>query len=337
MPATTCATLLRLFAEGLERLGGDIAPVLAAARIEPTVLTDKEARIPNPNYRLFWRVAAEVTADPCIGLHVGEVIHPRAVNLFGYLLLSSETLGDGVERVSRYQRILVGKPFISTHRTAREARVRVGSPFRDPEARAVETEYRAAGVLQLLGWASETEVRPLEAHLAHAPRGPRSDYSRILHAPVRFGAERSELVFEPALLARPSRSANALVAEMLDAQGTALLESLGGNTLAGRVRRALAAELDGSPPTIEQIARGLAMSVRSLQRGLSAERTSFRAVLDDLRREVARDYLESSVAPINEIAYLAGFSEVSAFSRAVSRWFGRSPVRVREEATRDVA
>lgn len=329
--------MLRLFAEGLERLGGDMAPVLAAAGIDAGVLSDKEARIPSAQYRLVWRAAAEVTGNPCIGLHVGEVVHPRAVNLFGYLLLSSETLGAGIERIVRYQRILAGKPFVGLRRTKRDVRIAIGTPFRDPESRAVDAEYRAALVLQMLGWVSETEIRAREVRLAHPPRGPRADYERALHAPVLFRAEKSELVIDPALLARPSRSANMQVAAMLDEQGTRLLEGLGVTTLAGQVRRVLAADLDGSPPPLEAVARNLAMSARSLQRGLTAERTTFRAILDDLRREIARDYLESSEAPINEIAYLAGFSEPSAFSRAVSRWFGRSPIRVRQESELRVA
>jgi len=337
MASDTCATMLRLFAEGLERLGGDMAPVLEAAGVDPAVLSNREARIPNARYRLVWRAASEVTGNPCIGLHVGEVVHPRAVNLFGYLMLSSETLGAGIERVIRYQTILTGKPFVRIRRTQRDVRIAIGAPFRDPEARAVDAEYKAALILQVLGWASETEVRAREVRLVHPPRGPRADYERALHTRVRFQAETSELVLNPALLERPSRSANALVATMLDEQGAKLLEGLGANTLAGRVRRALAAELDGTPPTLDQIARSLALSPRSLQRGLSAERTTFRAVLDDLRREIARDYLESSEAPISEIAYLAGFSEPSAFSRAVTRWFGRSPIRLRQESELRVA
>lgn len=338
MPAKdTCATTLRLFAEALERLGGDMAPILAAAGIAPTVLADKEARIPSTHNRLFWRAAAEVTGDPRIGLHVGEVLHPRAVNLFGYLLLSNETLLHGLERVARYQGILACRPLVAVRRTARGVRVGVGAAFSDLEARAVHAEYMGAFLLQMLGWASETAIRPLEVHLAHAPRGPRADYERILGAPVRFGSDRSELLLEDRVLARPSRSANRLVATMLDEQAAALLASLEDASLAGRARRVLAEELDGSPPSLAEIARTLGMSSRSLQRGLAAERTSFRDVLDALRREVARDYLEGSEAPITEIAYLAGFSEVSAFSRAVSRWFGRPPARVRRESEARVA
>jgi AraC-like DNA-binding protein len=252
-------------------------------------------------------------------------------------MLSSETLGAGLERVVRYQRILAGKPFVGVRRSGRDTRIRIGAPFRDAESRAVDAEYKAALFLQILGWVSETEIRPREVCFAHAPRGPRSGYERVLHAPIRFRAERSELVLDPALLKRPSRSANPMVAAMLDAQGTHLLEGLDVDTLSGRVRRALAAELDGSPPTLEDVAHHCAMSPRSLQRGLSAERTSFRNILDDLRREISRDYLETSEAPISEIAYLAGFSEASAFSRAVTRWFGRSPIRVRSESESRVA
>jgi len=74
------------------------------------------------------------------------------------------------------------------------------------------------------------------------------------------------------------------------------------------------------------------MSPRSLQRRLAEERTSFREVLEKLRRDLARDHLERHRTPIAAVAYLTGFSDVSAFTRAVRRWFGRTPARLRQEA-----
>jgi AraC-like DNA-binding protein len=76
------------------------------------------------------------------------------------------------------------------------------------------------------------------------------------------------------------------------------------------------------------------MSARTLQRRLAEEKTSFREVIEKLRRNLARDHLEQRRTPIAAVAYLTGFSDVSAFTRAVRRWFGRTPARLRQEASR---
>jgi len=76
------------------------------------------------------------------------------------------------------------------------------------------------------------------------------------------------------------------------------------------------------------------MSTRSLQRQLSREGTKFSELLDGLRCEVAREHLERCHTPIAGVAHLAGFSDVSAFTRATSRWFGATPARLRQQAGR---
>jgi AraC-like DNA-binding protein len=67
------------------------------------------------------------------------------------------------------------------------------------------------------------------------------------------------------------------------------------------------------------------MSARHLQRGLSSEGTSFQALLDDARRELAVRHLADPGATVANVAWLVGFSEPSAFHRAYRRWTGLSP------------
>ena len=87
------ATVLRIFVEALEALGIDRRKLLTACEIEAGQLEDPDARIPQDRIERVWLVARELSGDPRIGLHAGERIRPHAVNLFGYLLLSSATLG----------------------------------------------------------------------------------------------------------------------------------------------------------------------------------------------------------------------------------------------------
>jgi AraC-like DNA-binding protein len=96
-------------------------------------------------------------------------------------------------------------------------------------------------------------------------------------------------------------------------------------TIAGRVAAEVLARLKGEAPSIDIIARSMAMSARKLQRELAEEGTTFQAVLDEVRRELAVRHLEDPMATVAKVAWLVGFSEPSAFHRAFRRWTGKSP------------
>ncbi len=331
---TTSATTLRLFTEALADLGVDWESILSRCGIDPAGLHDPEVRIPRDRFHRVWIAASELTGDPCIGLHAGERIHPHAVNLFGYLMLSSTTLGDGLRRVARFQRVLTDQPWLGIDDSDARVRIRVGIEDGDEELRAIHAEYVAPLVLQMMSWVSETDVEPVEARFEHAPRGPISEYERILRCPVKFAAEQSDIVLIAETLDRPSIHANERLAMLHQEFAEQLLADATDMRSAARVRRALAECLESGAPGLPTVARRLGMSARSLQRRLSKERTSFSEVLEMLRRDIAREHLQRHDTPIAEIAYLTGFSEVSAFTRAVRRWFGHSPARFRRESAR---
>ena len=90
-------------------------------------------------------------------------------------------------------------------------------------------------------------------------------------------------------------------------------------------------ELPSGTPAEETIARAVAMSSRSLQRRLSEEGSGYKELLAEVRRELAREYVEERDASMTDIGFLLGFSDVSSFSRAFKRWFGRSPAAARRE------
>jgi len=329
---TTSASTLRLFVEALQALGADWRAILRSSGIEPAELTDPDARIPQDRFERVWIAARDATGDPCVGLHAGERIHAHAVNLLGYLLLSSATLGAGLRRVDRYQRVLTGVPWIAVLESGSSVRIRVGAERGDPVFRAIHAEYVAALMLHLLGWVSETRVDPVEARFEHEAACDPADYQRTLRCPVKFGAGQSELVLDAETLERPSLHADRALEKVHEEFGETLLAREAHPEVTRRVRQTLAELLESEAQDLATVARRLGMSARSLQRRLAEEETSFRALLDDLRRELAHHHLERRATPIEAIAYLTGFSEVSAFTRAARRWFGRTPARMREGA-----
>jgi AraC-like DNA-binding protein len=94
-------------------------------------------------------------------------------------------------------------------------------------------------------------------------------------------------------------------------------------------RRLLCEWLPLGEPSPEAIARHLHLSVRTLQRKLANEGTSFTRLLDDTRRALALAYLADGRHAVGEIAYLLGYSHTASFTHACARWTGRAPRSIR--------
>jgi AraC-like DNA-binding protein len=167
---------------------------------------------------------------------------------------------------------------------------------------------------------------PLEAWLSHAPFGPAEEYRRVLGCETRFNQPRSGVLFDDTLLDAPGARSDPKLESLLQAHADVLLARAPADaSLAQQVRGAIIAELRAGEPDVERIARRLATSARSLQRRLQEEGTSFRAVVDATRLELAELYLGDDNLSIADVSYLLGYSEAPAFIRAFKRWTGRTP------------
>lgn len=105
-----------------------------------------------------------------------------------------------------------------------------------------------------------------------------------------------------------------------------------GDHLSDRVTQLFARRLALGEPRIEDIARPLLMSPRTLQRCLQAEGSSWRAATERARRKVAEDALRHTPLPVADIARLAGYQDLRAFLRAFRRWNGQTPTAFRQSA-----
>ena len=180
------------------------------------------------------------------------------------------------------------------------------------------------------GVSSSLVGRPVHvrsATLAHADPGLGADaYLPFLGVRPRFGSDGYAMELEGRAADWPVATANSEILESLDARADELLAGLvSGRAVSDQVLRAISGRLKGEVPRIDAVAKGLAMSPRSLQRALSDEGTTYQELLDQARRGLAMRYLADSGAVIFEVAILLGFSEPSAFHRAFKRWTGHTP------------
>ena len=113
---------------------------------------------------------------------------------------------------------------------------------------------------------------------------------------------------------------------LLEENPEAMLANLeASRTVRGQVEALLMTSLHTGEAGMDRIAGKMALSRQTLFRRLKAEGTTFEAVLDDLRRRLALEYLSGRKVSVSETAYLVGFAEPAAFSRAFKRWTGESP------------
>ena len=320
---------VRPLASGLQALGHDPAPFLAAEGIDAAMLGDPDARVPWGSVLSLIARAIDVTGDSNLGLHIAEHAEPGSLDVHFYALLSSQTLGDGYQCLCRYQRLVHETTRIELTVDGEHATLRHVMPGGVAAPRH-SAEFLLAIWVRGGRMATGTDWAPTEVRFAHPQPQDSSDHRRFFAAPVRFSTAENALVLPAALLETPCQRADPALLAVLDRYAADRLQRTPETTgFADRARAALLEELRAGEPSAERLATRLKTSVRTLNRTLASENLSYRKLLDHLRHEQACRQLADGRVAIAEIAFLLGFSELSAFYRAFKRWTGQTPADFR--------
>lgn len=315
----------------LRARGLDADAVCRTAGIDLASQATSRSRIPGPAMAAFWRAAIAATGDADFGLHCTAAANPGALDIVGYVMLSSRTAEEALRRGARLMRLLNDGLALSVAREPLRTRIRVtilpsGDAFLREEPRQI-IETVLFGVVHQLRLLTGRAVVPLSVSMRHpCPATGSTEHARLFKMQPAFGAGWDEVGLSNADLDVALRSANSDLLAAFEAHAESTLMALAtAATVSGRVAAEIVAGLKGEAPTIGAVARAMAMSPRSLQRKLAAEDTTFQSVLDDARRELAVRHLADPTATVAKVAWLVGFSEPSAFHRAFRRWTGQSP------------
>lgn len=317
---------VRLMAPFLRALGRGY---LSSSDIERLTPCDPDERIPVRAALELLERAVALTGDPAFGLRAALEADVGDFELVEYVAASSRTLGDSIPIIQRYVRLLNDALEVELERHDGRAILRFTS--RVPLTRAaadfqLAAFYRgfARGVFSKAGCWREvwrTHEQPVDP----------SPYLRAFEgAALRFGASCDAIVVEERLLGRDFGDTDPKLHQLLRRMAEERVAELPfAAPLTQRVRVTIAAELRGGNPSVECVAQHLHVSRRTLARKLESEGTSFKAILDDLRRGLAQRYLALDELGVSEVAALLGFSDSAAFHRAFRRWCNQSPSEYR--------
>ena len=303
------------------------------AGIDPAELQEQDNRIPFTSYVALMRAGQELCQDSALALHFGEAFDFKDISIVGLIGVASETMAEAFAQLSRYSRLAVevdcsgtdrftlkriaGQLWIvDTRRNANDFPELTESTF----ARMVCSFRRAFGEPHFLK----------EVHVTHAAPAYREEYDRVFRLPVVFESDKNALLADDALLTWRNPNASRYVFGILSAHAEELLKRLErSKSTRGRVESSLMPILHTGKANMAIIASKLGLSRQMLFRRLKAEDVTFEKVLDDLRHMMALHYLRGRQVSVSETAYLVGFSDPAAFSRAFKRWTGFNPSQMR--------
>lgn len=295
-------------------------------------LNNGAASIQASKFAEVWLKIAETSKDPCPGLNLGKQsahYFPENSILFS-MMQNSPNIGTALDLFVRHHRIMAEK----IQPVVRKQKGFVLLSWDFSVLGSHQLPYLSDAFLctcfSVLARLSQGRIRPVAANFIH--HGPervedQAGYESYFHAPVHFLADRDELVIgrrdldiaiefaDPTLL-------NLLEKHALQIGQTIALDKKWSGQVAGLIGETV---LKGCAPLIDTIARELALSKRSLQEKLKNENTSFRKLVQTVRKRIAIDQLADPDVSICEVAFMLGYSDQSAFNHAFKKWTGKSP------------
>lgn len=320
--------------DALERLGIDGARVLANAGSSVEELRAPHARVPSALEFTFWDALLEHTHDPLISLRVAEHIQVGALGGYEYLMRTSETLRAAIEQANKFERVMDDLSRIRIVETegSQQAAVRLYREGAWPHP-APATECLFACVVRLVDTYIPGE-RVLGLRFKHSPRAEPRAFEQRIGCPVSFDAEHNDIVIRRSALDGPVCSADPALARVLEEHMTHLLAHLPSEEpLVARARVLLGTALERKQDvSLEQLSRSLHLSERTLRRRLEEHGTSYKNLLDELRRELACHYVARTGESFDETGARLGFADISAFYRAFKRWTSTTPAAYRANA-----
>lgn len=324
--ATSLNTATKALLELCSRSGVRADNLLAAAKISPALFEKYNVRIPADRKRVIWVEAQKCVGDDHIGLRAAEIVPLGGYGVLDHLLFATSTPGEVLDLTSRFYRLINSSAELrlQSHKSFVLAEL-YNSNSTSQDRLGLSAEYSFAMLLLRIRLAYGEEFRPELVCFTHPAPSDDSLHRKLFRSPLRFGQAVNRLVVSKDSLAWRLPQSDPELAETLEHYARRLLRGLPAEgDIAEYVREVLRPRLSAGSVTLEEVAKALAMSGRSLQRKLNGQGTSYRELLDRLRYELASHYAAQRLEAA-ETARLLGFAETSSFYRALKRWRRMNP------------
>ena len=333
MPSAA-GVISRIACARLEQAGIEVAPLLKQAKLTAQQINDRGARLSVNSQIRFLDLAADALHDPLLGFHLARDFDIRRIGLLYYVFASSQTIGDALQRMVRYCRTINEGVSIRCVDEGDSFVVSFGYIGVPRHLDRHQIEFWMTTLVRACRELTGCQVVPNSVKLAHRRRGAGSEFDDFVGTAVEFGAGVDAVALPRAVKDMRVVSADRYLNELLIAycEDALAKRALASGGVPSDVANAIASLLPHGKARLDEVARTLGMSRRTLARRLAAEELTFVGVLNRLRLDLAQRHIKDSDLSISQIAWLLGYQEVSAFTHAFKHWTGKTPRAARAEA-----
>lgn len=286
-------------------------------------------RVPVSVLTNAWQEAQSISGDSLIGLHVGQKIHPMDYGLLGQLIMNSDNIQQAIENVFRVEYIINNVFLTDVIVTEHHAISRLHCHLYKPEHIRHIVEQDLSGIINvgvfIMNKDYTDDCRPLEVHFRHKAAGAIEEYEKVLRCPVKFEQQFDQVIYPLNILTAPTYNPSPRMAALVKEEVQNLLQQVEKlDSFSLKVWRYLQSTDQTMGMDIDSVASHFNITTRTLQRYLKAEDSSFQAIINQYRGNVAKRLLNENQA-ITQVAHKMGFNDSSAFHKAFKRWTGITP------------
>jgi AraC-like DNA-binding protein len=326
--------LARLAMARLKSAGVPITPLLGRVGLRAEVIADPEEQLSVQTQIALLHEAAIALKDDWLGFSLARDFDPRDLGLLYYVMSSSQTLGDALKRVARYSKI-TNEALVVGYREGNRLIIELSYSGVPRHSDRHQIEFCMFGLLRICRMLTGRKLVPEHFSISHYRSGRVSEMARFVGTELEFGAERDEFALAADARELPlSHSDNHLNDLLLKYCEAALSDRRRDKSqFRTKVENAISSLLPHGRALVDDVARNMRLSKRTLARRLSEDGLNFTEVVQQLRHDLAIRYLADGQLHVSKIAWLLGFSEVSAFTHACKRWTGKTPSQLRTTST----
>jgi AraC-like DNA-binding protein len=311
----------------VRRRGLAVAPLLQAAGIPERLLESKQSRVAAERFGALWLAVAAALDDEFFGRDARRMkVGSFAAITYG--CIGAHTLHEAIRRMVRLFGIILDDTGLDLAVDGNEAQLRLRPTMRAAGKPVEPFAHETLLVLVhgLMCWLVGRRIEILRGGFAYPPPAHWPEYRVMFAQQLSFDQPCTHVVFDAALLdAKVRQTQRSATAFLHGAPYNIVLKYKNADSWSARVRHLLRDAAPPDWPGFDALAGRLDSSPSALRRALDREGTSFRAIKDDLRRDLAIEQLSHGELPIPDIARAVGFAEPSAFHRAFKQWTGVRP------------
>jgi AraC-like DNA-binding protein len=322
--------LTRLAIARLESARLPVEPLLSRVGLTPELIAEPEERLSVQRQIAFLNEAATALKDDCLGFTLARDFDLREIGLLYYVMASSGLLSDALKRLARYSRV-TNEALVFGYREGNRLTINLSYSGVPRHSDRHQIEFCMFALLRACRVLTGHNLVPQQFSISHYRSEGTSEMARFVGTKVEFGADTDEIALDIESRELPLTHADPYLNKLILKDCEAALADRKGDVsqLRTRVENAISSLLPHGRVPVENVARDLGMSRRTLARKLSDEGLNFTDILQQLRRDLAVRYLRDRKLHVSKIAWLLGFNEVSAFTHAFKRWTGNTPREMR--------